>query len=312
VIRPEPLDLNESVSEIEKLLNRTIGEQVQLITKFEPDLWRVRADPSQIEQVLLNLAINARDALPSGGTVKIATRNVELEEGFGPALREHPGGRYACLAVADTGAGMTAQVLAHAFEPFFTTKVRGQGSGLGLATVHGIVSQAGGEVEIHSQEGVGTVVSVYLPALGHEVARSSDEQKVVVEGKGETILVVEDEEPVRELTRRILSTSGYEVFTADGANQALEICRRHEGDIDLLLTDVVMPDVSGSALAEHVSEVRPGIGVLFMSGYPEDIIVHQGIVRTGVSLIEKPFNRERLLAGVRGALDGTALGATAQ
>jgi PAS domain S-box-containing protein len=312
VIRPEPLDLNQSVSEIEKLLNRTIGEQVQLITKFEPDLWRVRADPSQIEQVLLNLVVNARDALPSGGTVKIVTRNIELEEGFGQSPREHPSGRFACLAVADTGVGMPAQVVAHAFEPFFTTKVKGQGSGLGLATVHGIVSQAGGQVEIHSQEGVGTVVSVYLPALGQEVARPSDEKKAVVEGKGETILVVEDEEPVRELTRRILSTSGYVVFTADGANQALEICRRHVGDIDLLLTDVVMPDVSGSALAEHVTEVRPGIGVLFMSGYPEDIIVHQGIVRTGVSLIEKPFNRERLLAGVRGALDGTGLGAVAQ
>jgi len=302
VLQPEVLDLNSVVGDIEELLRRTIGENVELHSVFTPDLTRIRADRGQIDQVVMNLAVNARDAMPHGGRLEMKTA---LFEAGGQYARSHAitPGAYVSLTVSDTGAGMTPEVAARAFEPFFTTKPKGQGTGLGLATIYSIVTQAGGAVTISSQVGVGTTIRVDLPATADASATPRLTIPEVPVANGETVLLVEDEEIVREPVGRMLARSGYVVLSAPDAAGALVIVREHTSNIDLLLTDVVMPGASGKALWDDVIDLRPETKVLFMSGYNQDLIANEGVLAEGVSLIEKPFSADDLLRKVRDVLD---------
>lgn len=302
-VRPEVLDLNEVVSDTEKLLRRTLGEHVELVTDLASDLEPIEADRGQLEQVLVNLAVNARDAMPDGGSLTVETSHVELAEELvtaGPAV---PPGRYARITVTDTGTGMSREVAERVFEPFYTTKPKGSGTGLGLATVYGIVAQAGGHIDLYSEPGLGTVFKLYLPATESSVASPAESDFEPRRGHGETILLVEDEPAVRELTRRILSRHGYAVLEAQGPLEALETFEGHEGEVDLLLTDVVMPQMSGSELAQRISASQPEVNVLYMSGYTDDFVARQGVADDGVRLLEKPFSSDQLLVAVEGVLE---------
>jgi PAS domain S-box-containing protein len=305
VAQPEVLDLNAVVADMEELLRRTIGENVEdLTTVFAPDLPLVKVDRGQIEQVVMNLAVNARDAMPGGGALEVATAPFEVDQQL---ARRHTisAGSYVRLTVSDTGMGMSKQVVAHAFEPFFTTKPKGEGSGLGLATVYGIVRQAGGAVAITSDLGRGTTIRVYLPATSEpRPSPRAAQADLHHSANGETILLVEDEEIVREPARRLLAMNGYVVLAAPNAEAARAVVRDYSGNIDLLLTDVVMPGGSGKELAAHVAEARPSTRVLFMSGYSQDEIVHQGVIEEGVHLLAKPFSADDLLRKVRDVFHG--------
>jgi PAS domain S-box-containing protein len=299
-IQPETLELNAIVAEIHNLLSRSIGEHIELRVDPSPNLPNMRADRGQIEQVLLNLAVNARDAMPDGGTLTIETASVELDEDY---ACQHPGvnaGHYVGLTVSDTGTGMTADVAAHIFEPFFTTKPVGQGTGLGLATVYGIVAEAGGTMSVYSEEGIGTTFRLYFPVTAVPASASTVVPTAYTTGHGETILVVEDEPAVLELTSRILRQGGYAVLEATTFQEALSLAASH--DFQLLLTDSVMPEMSGSVLAKRISQLRPGRGVLYMSGYSEGVLSPQRLLDDGVTLIQKPFDRRTLLEKVSAAL----------
>jgi PAS domain S-box-containing protein len=303
VARPEILDLNSVVGDMRKLLLRTIGEHIELVTSPAPEVWSVLADRGQIEQVIMNLAVNARDAMGLGGKLVIKTENAELDEEFVASHVDLRAGSYVRLTVADTGQGMTAEVADRAFEPFFTTKPKGQGTGLGLATVYGIVSQARGRVGLYSEPGRGTTVSVLLPAAETQAAQpepggTADE----VAGRGESVLLVEDEIAVRAAARRILSRGGYVVIEAMTPSEAITLSADRSRRIDLVLTDVVMPEMSGMDLVARLHQTRPDLPVLYMSGYPQDVIAHQGLVTGDVRLLEKPFTRRALLAAARAAL----------
>ena len=291
LVEPETIDLNAVVADMHKLLLRTLGEDVKLGTALAPGLAPVEADRGQIEQVIVNLAVNARDAMPQGGTLMIETANVEPATG---------GGRRVSLRVTDTGCGMEDMVAARAFEPFFSTKPRGKGSGLGLATVYGIVAQAAGEIELDSAPGRGTAVELRLPAAEASGAPvPAPRRRAVAAGQGhETILVVEDEHAVRELTARILSRRGHEVLSAGSPTEALHVFANHEWPIDLLLTDVVMPDMSGKELAERIRHRQPRLRVLYMSGYDDEIVSRHGVVEAGASFLQKPFDAQGLVARV--------------
>jgi PAS domain S-box-containing protein len=300
VVRPQVLDLNGVISDVEQLLLRSLGEHVTLETSLEDDLWPVLADPGKIEQVLVNLAVNARDAMPGGGSLTIDTQNVSADEHY---AGRHPGlspGRFVRVRVSDSGVGMPDDVRHRAFEPFFTTKPGTEGTGLGLATVYGIISQAGGSVQIYSEPGMGTTINVLLPAT--EEVRVAARPDADHPGGGETILVVEDEDPLRDVTVRILTRNGYEVLAAANGPEALELARE-SGDIDLLLTDVVMPQMLGKELAERMVTERPEITVVYMSGYAQPVLASSGSLDPGVRLIEKPFSASGLLTKVRKALD---------
>jgi PAS domain S-box-containing protein len=307
VVQPEVLDLNAVVGDMEDLLRRTIGENVDhLRTVFAADLPLIKADRGQIDQVVMNLAVNARDAMPGGGQLDIETTTFEVDDQYA-RLRAIEPGTYVRLTVSDTGTGMSQDVLARAFEPFFTTKPTGEGSGLGLATVYGIVTQAGGDVGIYSEPGLGTTIRINLPAtLDAASEPRQPKPEVPLSAKGETVLLVEDEAIVREPLRRMLARYGYAVLAAANADEARVIVHEHEGKIDLLLTDVVMPGSSGKELSVEIAELRPAIKVLFMSGYSQDVIVHQGVLEEGVSLIEKPFTADDLLRQVRDVLEGAS------
>jgi hypothetical protein len=304
VAQPEVLDLNALVGDMEQLLRRTIGENVDhLRTVFAADLPKIKADRGQIEQVVMNLAVNARDAMPDGGELEIATApfEVDADHAHRRAIRT---GSYARLTVSDTGTGMSDEVAARMFEPFFTTKPTGQGTGLGLATVYGIVTQAGGDITIDSTVGGGTTIRVDLPATSEAEAQPRGARPdVPLSARGETVLLVEDEDIVRDPVGRMLTRHGYTVLTADGADAAMVIVNEHPDTIDLLLTDVVMPGRSGKELSVVVSRLRPATKVLFMSGYSKDVIGHQGVLEQGVNLIEKPFSAEDLLRKARNVLD---------
>jgi PAS domain S-box-containing protein len=304
VLQPETLDLNVLVRDMEELLRRTIGQNVEsLQTVLAPELPLILGDRGQIEQVIMNLAVNARDAMPAGGELGIETAVFEVDADDAQ-IHELKPGTYVRLSVSDTGTGMPADVAARAFEPFFTTKRPGEGTGLGLATVFGIVTQADGYVTIDSEPDVGTTVRVHLPAT---MATRLDPRPLPdspIAANSETVLLVEDEEIVRESARRILARYGYTVLAASNADDALAIVRRNAGPIDLLLSDVVMPGRSGKQLSADVIAQRPTIKVLFMSGYSENVIVHKGVIDAGVSLIEKPFSADDLLRKVRDVLDG--------
>jgi CheY-like chemotaxis protein len=265
------------------------------------------ADRGQLEQVLVNLAVNARDAMPGGGTLTIDTCCVDLDDADGAPLGLSRG-QYVRIRVSDTGAGMTREVVERVFEPFFTTKPKGEGSGLGLATVYGIIRQAGGSAQIYSEPGLGTTFTALLPASESEEAVAEPTALKGGPGGGELILVVEDEDALREVTRRILIRNGHQVLTAADGIEAIEVAKAYEGEIHLLLTDVVMPHMLGKEVAERIQSIRPGIPVLFMSGYAQPILASHGTVEDGVTLLEKPFTEAGLLAKVRALLVPAAVG----
>jgi two-component system, cell cycle sensor histidine kinase and response regulator CckA len=304
VLQPEILDLNMVVNNVESLLRRLIGEQIHFETDLAPSLGRINADQGQLEQVLMNLAINARDAMTRGGQLSIATRDTTVTTEI---ARNHRGlvpGDYVLLEVSDTGSGMDAHVLAHLFEPFFTTKKRGQGTGLGLSTVYGIIKQSGGYIAVETAVGKGTKFSIYLPpSRVAQTAPAEQRSQARPHGGTETILLVEDQPEVRAIARTILSRQGYTVLDADGGVAALKIVKAHDGQIDMLLTDVIMPVIGGQELARQVLEMRPGVHVLFASGYTDDVLIQQGVLQPGAEWIQKPFTRESLLQKVRGVLD---------
>ena len=304
MLQPEILDLNVVVGEMDRMLRRLIGEHIALVTVPAPELGRVRADPSQIEQVLVNLVVNARDAMPDGGRLTIETAAVELDEGY---AQDHLGaapGAYAMLAVTDTGTGMDANVRAHLFEPFFTTKEVGKGTGLGLATVYGIVKQSGGHISVYTELGRGSSFKVYLPRVHPppRAAAPAAPRPAATHGS-ETVLVVEDDPAVLSLSCRALEAEGYTILCASDGTDALRIVERHGGEIHLLLTDVVMPGMSGRELAEQMAARRAGIRILYMSGYPGDAAVHQGALVRGSAFLQKPFSPDGLTRKVRETLD---------
>ncbi|HEX8843853.1 MAG TPA: response regulator [Pyrinomonadaceae bacterium] len=309
VLQPKVLDLNAVVSDMEKMLGRLIGEDIELQTALSSELGSVRADPGQIEQVLLNLAVNARDAMPHGGNLIIETENVSLNEGYTTRHIAVKPGAYVMLAVSDTGCGMNEETQSRIFEPFFTTKEVGKGTGLGLSTVYGIVKQSGGNIWVYSEVGVGTAFKIYLPRVeeaaqeykpGHEVKEPLDGTEI--------ILLAEDDERVRNLVREVLEGYGYRVLEAEAGGAALSVAERHGGPIHLLLTDVVMPKMSGRELADRLVQSRPGMKVLYMSGYTDESIVHHGVLDAGTPFIQKPFEPEALARKVRELLDEEARG----
>ncbi|MCE9565775.1 MAG: PAS domain-containing protein [Planctomycetes bacterium] len=304
VLAPRVLDLTAVVAETASMLRRVIGEDVTLSTATAHGLWPVKADPGQVEQVLMNLAVNARDAMPTGGRLTIETQNVDLDETYAAAHLGSVAGPHVLLAVSDTGCGMTPEVLAKIFEPFFTTKEPGKGTGLGLATVYGIVAQSGGHVGVYSEVGAGTTFKVYLPRTEHASGVTKSHSALRVPPRGtETVLVVEDDAAVRTLTRHILGRAGYAVLEAAGGNEALRVAADHPGTIHLLVTDVVMPGLGGPAAAELLAERRPGLRVLFVSGYTDDAVVRHGILHDKVNFLQKPFAPTALAWKVREVLD---------
>jgi two-component system cell cycle sensor histidine kinase/response regulator CckA len=310
VLQPKVMDLNESMVDMEKMLRRLIGEDVELVVTDLRSTGRVQADPGQIEQVLLNLAVNARDAMPGGGRLVVETGDVELEDGELPRHWNIRPGPYVQLTVSDTGSGMGKEVQERVFEPFFTTKEQGKGTGLGLSTVYGIVKQSGGYIDVESEPGQGTTFRVLLPRVEAPV-----EQRVARDTAGpvsgsETVLVVEDEAAVRVLIRRVLSRNGYHVLEAESGPAALRVLQRHGEPVDLLLTDVVMPGMSGRELADQLTAARPELHVLYMSGYTDEAIVHHGVLDPGVAFLEKPFTPDVLLRRLREVL-GTPVDAAA-
>ena len=303
VLRLVPLDLNEVATEIEKMLVRILGEDIELVLVLAPDLGLTMADPSQIDQVILNLVINARDAMPGGGKLTLETANVELDENQAQEMEVRPGS-YVLLAIADTGCGMDEEVKAKIFEPFFTTKEKDKGTGLGLSTVYGIVKQTNGHICVDSEPWQGTTVKVYLPRERSAVANGPTVPSVATPKAGtETILVVEDEEAVRKLAKRILQTAGYTILTAADGVEALLLCESHQDTIHLVLTDIVMPRMGGSELAERLAKVRPETRILYMSGYSPDGLGLHGILDAGVQVVGKPFKAPELIRKVRNVLD---------
>jgi PAS domain S-box-containing protein len=305
VLQPEIVDLNLVVTSVEKLLNRLIGEDIELITILEPQLGRVRADPGQLEQVILNLAINARDAMPNGGRLTIETANVYLDAAY---ARQHVNiisGPYIMLAVSDTGDGMDAATLAHIYEPFFTTKESGQGTGLGLATVHGIINQSGGHIWVYSEPGHGASFKIYLPQVKEaDSALLVEPAPALPARSSDTLLLVEDEVTVRLITSRVLREQGYRVLEARNGQEALQLAAAYEEPIDLLLTDVIMPGgLSGPQLAEQLILLRPGLKVLYISGYTHNVIVHHGVLESGTAFLQKPFTPDSLNRKIREVLD---------
>ncbi|MDB4950288.1 MAG: multi-sensor hybrid histidine kinase [Gemmatimonadetes bacterium] len=303
ILSPKLIDVNDVVRGTERMLLRLIGEDVDLTTRLDPDLDSVMADPGHLQQVLVNLAVNARDAMPRGGRLTIETRNATLSE---EEAREHPGGQagaWVTLTVTDSGTGMTEEVSRRVFEPFFTTKGPGKGTGLGLAVVHGFVEQSGGHVEVSSAVGAGTTITIFLPRAGaHRDAPERSRSGPGLPGGHETILLVEDEEAVRALVRRILRGCGYTVLTAGDGDSALRRCAEHTGPIDLLVTDVVMPGMGGPALAEKLLELHPEMRVLYVSGYTDDAVVRHGVLEATVNFLQKPFAPSDLARKVREAL----------
>ncbi len=299
------LDLNTLLQNLDKMLRRVIGEDIELVTILAEDLGRVKIDPGQIEQMIMNLAVNARDAMPYGGKLTIETANQELDEEYARVHVAVTPDRYVMLSVSDTGIGMTPEVRERVFEPFFTTKEKGKGTGLGLSTVYGIVKQSGGNIWVYSELGKGTTFKIYLPRVDEplEERRVGREVKEGLPRGNETILLVEDDEEVRKLAVQVLVNQGYKVLEAPQGLDAFLICAEHDDPIHLLLTDVVMPKMSGRELAETLISLRPKIKVLYMSGYTDNAIVHHGILGEGMNYLQKPFSVKELSRKVREVLD---------
>jgi signal transduction histidine kinase/ActR/RegA family two-component response regulator len=304
VLQPNVLDLNALTSNLEKMLRRLLREDIQLVTRFDPEIALVNADAGQIEQVILNLMVNARDAMPRGGRIAIATSNVTLGEGYAPMHANATPGPYVLLTVSDTGKGMDKATQAHIFEPFFTTKPVGQGTGLGLSTVYGIVKQSGGYVWVYSEIDRGTTFKVYLPAVSGapKSAEPERDQHAQMPPTPERILLVEDEPNVRRIARRILERNGYTVLEASNGAEALRVLERRQEPIALVLTDLVMPEMGGRELASKLRIVSPTSRVLFMSGYTEDAVLRQSVMEPGAIFLDKPFTFDTLIRKVREAL----------
>jgi CheY-like chemotaxis protein len=305
VLMPQVLDLNAVVSNIDKMLRRLIGEDIELVTVPAEDLGRVKADPGHIDQIIMNLAVNARDAMPRGGKLTIETRNVEFDASY---AQNHAGttlGPYIMLAVSDTGVGMDSETQARIFEPFFTTKEKGKGTGLGLATVYGIVKQSGGYIWVYSEPGRGTTFKIYFPRIADEVHKAVPpaQTRIARSAAVETILVVEDEDGVRSMVQKVLESCGYRVLVARSGEDALGVLKHQPGRVDLLVTDMVMPGMDGKTLADHLSVFYRSLKVLFMSGYTENTaILHEGL-DSSAAFLQKPFSPEVLAAKVRAVLD---------
>ena len=303
VLQPKILDLNTVVSDVDRMLRRVIGEDIELATFLEPHLGNVKADPGQIEQVLMNLAVNARDAMPEGGRVTIETRNTDLDADYAATHPPTRPGRYVMFAITDTGSGMDAATQARIFEPFFSTKEVGKGTGLGLSTVYGIVKQSDGYVWVYSEVGVGTTFKIYLPRVDEEAPLVPEEGPGPLLRGVETVLLVEDEASLRELLREALEANGYSVLVAREGAEALRIAEAHAGAIQIIVTDVVMPGMIGPKIVELVAQTRPTMKVLYISGYSDESVVRHGLVGPGRAFLSKPFGPEVLLRRVREALD---------
>ncbi len=304
VLQPAPVNMNTAVTEMGRMLRRLIGEDVELALDLESSLNHVMADPGQIEQVVVNLAVNARDAMPEGGRLLIRTANVEIDGAYESGHAGAKAGAHVLLEMTDTGCGMDAETREHLFEPFFTTKEEGKGTGLGLATVYGIVQQSGGWIEVHSAPKLGATFCVFLPRLA-VVPKALDHTRKPNDARGgsETLLLVEDDDKVRKLAAAILRLKGYLVLEAASPEVAVEVCRAPELEIDLVLTDVVMPKMSGSKLVQALLAERPALKVLYMSGYNEDAIVRHGVSDEGIAFLPKPFTPDQLARKVRETLD---------
>ena len=302
IIEPRLMDLNDQITSSQNTLSRLIGEDIDLSFYPEKDLQRIHFDPTQVDQILVNLVVNARDAMPDGGRLTIETANIRLDTAY---CLKHLGfkpGDYVLLAVSDDGVGMDKELQSHLFEPFFTTKEVGKGTGLGLATVYGMVKQNGGFINVYSEPGQGTTFKIYIPSVGEEEIRTEEiEEAEVAYGSGK-VLLVEDEEMVREIAKEILEEIGYTVLVAETPQDALSLCENKDIHIDLLLTDVVMPGMSGVELKKKIEVIRPGIKVLFMSGYTSNVIANRGVLEKGVHFIQKPFRMKDLARKVREAI----------
>jgi two-component system, cell cycle sensor histidine kinase and response regulator CckA len=306
VLHPQVLNLNGVVGEMEHMLRRLIGEDLELVTLLAPEIWSVKVDRGQIEQVVMNLALNARDAIPEGGKVTIETANLELDEEYARTHVSAKPGAYVMLAISDTGCGMDKETQSHLFEPFFTTKEKGKGTGLGLSTVYGIVKQSGGNIWAYSEPGRGSTFKIYLPRVQETAGRIAESRPAPsseVRGGVETILLVEDEESVRKMVGKILGGQGYTILEAAHGDEAIRVCGNHKGPIHLLMTDVIMPRMSGRELAETLRPLRKEMKVLYMSGYPDNTIVHHGVLEPGTAFLQKPFSLRALEQKVREVLD---------
>jgi CheY-like chemotaxis protein len=305
VLQPRVLDLNGVIAEVEKMARRLISENIQIVVVPAPALGRVHADAGQIEQVILNLAINARDAMPSGGRLVIETRNATLDKAY---VRTHPealAGEYVVLEITDTGHGMDARTMSRIFDPFFTTKEEGKGTGLGLATVYGIVRQSGGTVNVYSEPGHGTTFKVYLPRVESAAPLEAVVAAAAPSGGTETILLVEDAEPLRLLIRELLESAGYSVVDAEAPDMALELLERAARPVDLVLTDMVMPRMSGQEFAKRLAVTQPRARIVFMSGY-SDQAIGEDVLEPGALFLQKPFTMDALMQMIRRALDAPA------
>jgi signal transduction histidine kinase/CheY-like chemotaxis protein len=305
IIQPKVVDLNELLTDIEKMLGRLIGEDVELLTIPDPELWQVEVDPGQMEQVIMNLTINAKDAMPMGGKLTIETANMNLKESY---FHEHgiesQPGFYVMLAVSDTGSGMDKETQERIFEPFYTTKGIGKGTGLGLSTVHGIVKQSKGFIWVYSELGKGSTFKAYFPMVKEDVDAKEKERTPVTElGGTETVLLVEDDDSLRKLARTVLKQRGYKVLEAENGEDALSVSEAHDGPIALMITDVVMPKMSGKETVERLQPLYPQMKVIYMSGYTDNAIVHHGVLAPGLNFLEKPFSPEDLARKVREVLD---------
>jgi PAS domain S-box-containing protein len=305
IAQPRVFDVNMVLLHTEKMLRRLIGEDVELALRLSPGAGNIKADPGHLEQAIFNLCTNARDAMPKGGRILIETSATTLDDTYAKTHMGVNPGEYVMIAVSDDGHGMDVETRRHIFEPFFTTKERGKGTGLGLATVYGIVKQAGGDIWVYSEIDHGTTFKLYFPRV-HEPATDLRDEGIAAPQGAETILVVEDEQGVRELTTRMLERLGYRVLAAAGGAQALEIARSHAGHIALAVTDVVMPNMSGAQLAAELRQTHPDIKVVFISGYTENAISQHGVLDEGVAFLAKPFNRESLARKMRQVLASPA------
>jgi CheY-like chemotaxis protein len=299
-------NLNTLVTDMGNMLRRLIGEDIELVTSLTADVAQISADPGQLEQVLMNLVVNARDAMPNGGRITVETTIVEVDRAYAEQHVSVQPGSYVMLAVSDNGSGMDPETMKHIFEPFYTTKDQGKGTGLGLSTVYGIVKQSGGNIWFYSEPGHGTVFKIFLPRVVNAqqpLSPDSDAEYPIAKGGTETILVVEDEPQIRQMACEGLSECGYKLLVAANGVEALRILKEESAAIDLILTDVVMPEMNGRELAEHVAVARPGAKVLYMSGYTNDAIVRHGVLDSGTWFVQKPFSPDALARKIREVLD---------